>query len=368
MKTWQINKTVFKVSDFLSWHKAGNLDLTPPFQRRSVWKKGAKSYLVDTIVRGLPIPIIFIRDRQSDEFSLEPKREVVDGQQRLRTLIGFIAHQYLKDFNEEKDAFKISKSHNKELANKTFDDLDKDTKQLILDYQFSVHVLPADISDRDILQIFARMNSTGTKLNSQELRNAAFFGEFKMSVYESALKYLEEWRKWKVFSDDNISRMEEVELTTEFYCLIIKGITGKSQNALDKLYDDYEDEFSERSIIEKRFEIVMDIIDENLGNYLPQSPFKKKTLFYVLFAVIYDICYGIDQRSIANNHGKNPDLANRNHTKITNNQVSILRHIGEDIENGIVGEEVLEAATRRTTNPKERGILFNYFKARLNGQ
>ena len=93
MKTWQINKTVFKVSDFLSWQKAGNLDLTPPFQRRSVWKKGAKSYLIDTIIRGLPIPIIFIRDKQSDEFSLEPLREVVDGQQRLRTLISFTQFQ-----------------------------------------------------------------------------------------------------------------------------------------------------------------------------------------------------------------------------------------------------------------------------------
>lgn len=358
MKNWQINKTVFKVSDFLSWQKAGNLDLTPPFQRRSVWKKGAKSYLVDTIVRGLPIPIIFIRDKQSNDFSLEPMREVVDGQQRLRTLIGFIAPKYLKDYNPEKDFFKISRSHNKDLANKTFEDFDKDTKQIILDYQFSVHVLPADISDRDILQIFARMNSTGTKLKNQELRNAGWFGEFKMSVYESALKYFEEWRKWKIFTDDNISRMDEVELTTEFYSLMMKGITGKSQNALDKLYEIYDDEgtFKEKNVIEKRFEIVMDTIDENLGEYIPQSPFKKKTIFYILFAVIYDICYEIDS-----------ELINQNHNKVTTHQINILRNIGADIEKEKIDKKVLEAATRRTTNPQERKILFNYFKKSLNG-
>ncbi|MBI4848819.1 MAG: DUF262 domain-containing protein [Nitrospirae bacterium] len=358
MKTWQINKTTFKVSDFLSWQKAGNLDLTPPFQRRSVWKKGAKSYLIDTIIRGLPIPIIFIRDKQSDEFSLEPLREVVDGQQRLRTLISFIAPKYLKDYKSEKDDFKISRSHNKDLANKVFEDLDKDTKQIILDYQFSVHVLPADISDRDILQIFARMNSTGTKLNRQELRNAGWFGEFKMSVYESAFKYFDAWRKWKVFTDDNISRMDEVELSTEFYSLMIKGITGKSQNALDKLYDDYDEEgtFKVKNVIEKRFEIIMDTIDETLGEFIAQSPFKKKTIFYMLFATIYDICYGI-----------NSELVTQTHNKVTVHQINILRHIGEDLDQGSADTKIMEAATRRTTNPLERKILFKYFKTRIDG-
>lgn len=358
MKTWQINKTVFKVSDFLSWQKSGNLDLTPPFQRRSVWKKGAKSYLIDTIVRGLPIPIIFIRDKQTNDFSLEPLREVVDGQQRLRTLITFIAPKYLKDYDPEKDDFKVSKSHNKDLANKQFNELDKDVKQLILDYQFSVHVLPAEISDRDILQIFARMNSTGTKLNRQELRNAGWFGEFKMSVYESALKYFEEWRKWKVFTDDNISRMDEVELTTEFYSLMLKGVTGKSQNSLDNLYDDYDNEgsFKERHAIEKRFEVVMDTIDDNLGDYVPKSPFKKKTLFYILFAVVYDICYSLGS-----------ELNNKTNNKISNQQVNALRHIGDDLEKGTVDEGILEAATRRTTNPLERKTLLKYFKKRIDG-
>lgn len=46
-----VTKTVFKVGDFVSWQKAGQLQLSPKFQRRSVWKKGAKSYLIDTIAR-----------------------------------------------------------------------------------------------------------------------------------------------------------------------------------------------------------------------------------------------------------------------------------------------------------------------------
>ena len=53
-----VTKTVFKVGDFVSWAQTGQLDLRPHFQRRPVWKSGAKSYLVDTVIRGLPIPIV----------------------------------------------------------------------------------------------------------------------------------------------------------------------------------------------------------------------------------------------------------------------------------------------------------------------
>ena len=59
------------------------------------------------------------------------------------------------------------------------------------------------------------MNSTGVKLNAQELRNAEFFGEFKEVCYELATEQLNRWRHWGIFSPDRIARMMEVELTSE---------------------------------------------------------------------------------------------------------------------------------------------------------
>jgi len=97
-----IHKTFYKVADFLSWRKNESLVLSPYFQRRSVWDKGAKSYLIDTVYRGLPIPIIFLRDRGVNTKTFEPIREVIDGQQRLRTLISFIAPDLLKDYNADR--------------------------------------------------------------------------------------------------------------------------------------------------------------------------------------------------------------------------------------------------------------------------
>ncbi len=135
-----IHKTFYKVSDFLAWQNASTLVLSPQFQRNSVWKKGTKSYLIDTIVRGLPIPIIFIRDRRVNLKTLEYKREVIDGQQRLRTVIGFVAPQLLPDFNE-RDDFTVKRTHNKEIAGKKFADLPSDIQTKILEYDFNVHVL-----------------------------------------------------------------------------------------------------------------------------------------------------------------------------------------------------------------------------------
>src|ERR1051326_3804601 len=142
MRVWEITKTQYKVSDFLLWHKAGNLVLSPSFQRRPVWKKGAKSYLVDTVVRGLPMPIILLGEQKTSLQTYEPKREVVDGQQRLRTVIAFLDGKSPKDYNFSRDDFVIQKNHNPDLADRPFAQLPASVRQQVLDYQFSVHILP----------------------------------------------------------------------------------------------------------------------------------------------------------------------------------------------------------------------------------
>ena len=141
------------------------------------------------------------------------------------------SQQCLEDFDPNRDDFTIKSAHNKALAGRSFTKLPVEVKKIILDYQFSVHVLPSSVDDREVLQIFARMNATGVKLNSQELRNAAHFGEFKTSMYAISTEQLSRWREWGIFTDAQISRMMEVEATSELVQLMIKGIVGKTQKA-----------------------------------------------------------------------------------------------------------------------------------------
>lgn len=353
MKLFDVTRTLYKVSDFLTWQKNGTLVLSPSFQRRSVWKKGAKSYLIDTVVKGLPIPILFIRERRTDLSSYEPVREIVDGQQRIRTLISYISSDILKDLNDSRDIFSVMKSHNKELAGKKFEDLSDDIKARILDYQFSVHVLPPGIDDREVLQIFARMNSTGIKLNSQELRNAEYFGEFKTSMYETAFKHLNRWRNWKIFTEDNISRMAEVELTSEFAIYTIKGSLGKKQASIDKMYEEYDEKFSKRKMFERRFDKVMDAIEDEFDTDLQFMSFSKKTLFFALFVTFYELMFGTDSK-----------LQHASSKPISKGKISFLKQLSDNMEkkSSSLPSEVIDATIKQTTNAASRRTLIDYFK------
>lgn len=349
MKTLDISKTNYKVSDFLTWQKAGTLVLSPSFQRRPVWDPGAKSYLIDTVVRGLPMPIIFLREQKSSLSTFEPKREVVDGQQRIRTLVSYIAPKFIKDLNPDRDIFTVKRSHNKELFGKQFAELPDDVQQAILDYEFSVHILPSNTDDRQVLEIFARMNATGVKLNDQELRNAKYYGEFKTSMYRIASEQLNRWRNWKIFTENNIARMEEVELTSEFAILILKGLTGKTQASIGRIYNDKDAEYPECIEVERRFRIIMETIDNTLGDGLKYIPFSKKTLFYSLFAFIYHCQFGLKS-----------SIEKVNAKSISNDVIAQIKLIAKRLEDKTAPESILDAATRRTTNIDSRRALFNY--------
>src|SRR5947209_9888087 len=92
----------YSINDFLEWSNSGQLELNPRFQRRSVWTDNARSYLMDTIIRGKPIPKFFIRQKLNP-LTRSSIREVVDGQQRLRTILLYLD-----------DGFQISRRHNQQ--------------------------------------------------------------------------------------------------------------------------------------------------------------------------------------------------------------------------------------------------------------
>jgi hypothetical protein len=351
MRVWEISKTNYKVSDFISWQRAKTLELSPSFQRRPVWKAGAKSFLVDSVVRGLPIPIIFLREQKTDLASLEPKREVVDGQQRIRTLLSFIDPSLLKDFNPQMDTFTVQEEHNKDLADKGFKEFPTHVRQQILDYQFSVHILPAQVDDREVLEIFARMNATGVKLNQQELRNAEFFGKFKTAMYQLATEQLYRWREWKIFSEYDIARMQEVELTSELALMMQRGITHKLQKAIDDVYEKKDKKFPERPYVISRYRTVMESLDDKLGRDMATLIFKARPLFYVLFTFIYDIQFGLGS-----------PLEKKKAKPLPADAVSRVKFVSSRLHNKTAPEEVLEAVARRTTNAGSRLAILNYLK------
>ena len=319
LESLKATRTVFTISQFLDWQRSSTLDLKPIFQRRPVWKIPAKSQFIDSVVRGYPIPIILLRQVQDLE-TLSMKMEVVDGQQRLRTLLAFIDPGCLPDYDQDRDYFTVRRMHNKDIADKPFSKLPTEIKRFVLGFELSTHIFPATTGDELVFRIFARLNSTGLSLNQQEIRNSEYHGAFKTLVYELSFEHLDLWRRWNLFSNDAISMMDEAEAVSEYILSMIHGITGKSTKNISKFYKEHEEELDSADVIRRRFENTIKTIDQDLGDILPNSSFQRPALFYSLFTAIYHHMYGM-QSSLKQKKAISLPANIKNRTKLLSSRI-----------------------------------------------
>ena len=281
-----VTRTTYTVVDFLEWQRQGSLDLQPYYQRRSVWNPRVKSLLIDSLLRGFPLPLIFLHSRL-DVGTSKTVRQVVDGQQRLRTILSYVDIDSLED-SDEWDRFTVLRSHNRDFAGLGFSQLPDETQTHILQTPLSVNVLPADVDDVTVLTIFQRMNSTGYKLNDQEIRNATYFGEFKDCAYGLAYEQYQRWLKWDLFTIQDVAQMREVELTSDLMGFLLRGIQARTKAALNGLYKAYDEEFQERSNVEADFRATFDFLEGVYGAGASRSTlkrFRSTAWFYTVFAL-----------------------------------------------------------------------------------
>lgn len=286
------------INDFIEWEERKQLEISPKFQRRSVWSPQAKSYLIDTILKDKPLPKIFIRATTNPK-TKRTVREIVDGQQRMRTILSFV-----------KDGFKISKVHNEEYGGMFYSELPEDVQADFLKYELSVDLL-LDLSDRDILDIFARLNTYSVSLNKQELFNAKYFGYFKQLVYKLSGDYYTFWTENHIFTERKIVRMAEAELVTDLLIAILEGIQSK-KNA-EKYYQAYDEAMENRKEIEENFAYTMNLIGNLFENTLQDSNFRTVPNFYGLFVALYHMNYGIPNLKIPRHK-----IDSKDYSKVTN--------------------------------------------------
>jgi hypothetical protein len=266
-------------NDFLSFREQGSLEISPKFQRRGVWQLPQRSSFIDTLIRGLPVPPIFLRETQSEDFKRRV-REVIDGQQRLRAVLEFVD-----------DAYAISRTLPAAWAGMRMSDLSVAAQNRIRNYHFACEVFD-DISDSAVLDIFARMNANSVQLSRQELRNGKFFGHFKALAYSLAFAHLEFWRTNRIFTEQSIARMLEAELTSELMILLMDGVQDK-KTSIDRFYADYDESFEQARVVDRHFRHVIDAISDHLEGVLSSTNFRRVPIFYSLFAAVAHRLFGI---------------------------------------------------------------------------
>lgn len=276
----RFNTRNYSIRDFEEWNDRGELVLAPKFQRREVWSDKARSYLIDTILRGKPIPKIYMRQDVNPE-TRRAVREIVDGQQRLNTVLSFI-----------KDGFKISKAHQEDYGGLYFSGLGRSTQRDILQYEFVVDLLQ-DMPDKDVYDVFARINTYSEKLKAQELRNARWFGEFKSSAYVLANDFVGFMIDKKVFSPKQVLRMAEAEFISDLLLAVHEGVREGRKDVLDKAYKKYDDKFLNRKRHEKHFRETMDMIGAVIGEQLASLKLRGTRLMYPMFCAMFHLKFGL---------------------------------------------------------------------------
>ena len=140
------------------------------YQRKLVWTVDEKEYLIDSIIKGLPIPLVLLA--QTDDGKLE----IIDGLQRLNAIISFIENRFSKDglYFDINQSARAKQSSEAGLFQPVLEQgllLDPKICANILDYQLAITVYPSS-DEAEITDIFRRINSGGKQLSPQEKRQA----------------------------------------------------------------------------------------------------------------------------------------------------------------------------------------------------
>ena len=341
----------YNVSDFVEWNSRDQIQLSPDFQRRSVWSLQAKSYLIDTIIRGKPMPKMLLTQDVTDRRNI---RVVVDGQQRLRAILEYVDGDYA-----------LSRAHNKEFAGLRFHSLPPEIQSAFMKYEIGVDLL-YDLPYRDILDIFARLNTYTVKLNPQELLNAKYVGYFKQLAYRLGYRYVDFLLAAKVVTKAQVTRMLEAELTSDLLVSLIDGI--QTNKNMEGHYRKYEDLFENMDAIEEKFDQIMSYID---AIYKPEelavTNWSRIHLFYTLFTTIAHGLFGIQMLDVHSRPVVSAANAGRIRVVLDDISERFDRYTSAEYKDDIPGEfaEFIDKSRRGTTDTGSRIARSNFVSQTL---
>ena len=205
------------IGEIISLYRDDELDMHPEFQRFYRWSDEQKSRLVESILLGIPVPSIFVSQREDGVW------DVIDGQQRLSTIFQLVG--CLKDESRNtKSPLKLKKTkYLPSLEGKLWHHEDPSkcigaaNQLLIRRSKIDVKIILRESTESSKYELFQRLNTGGSQLSDQELRNAIL-----LMVKPDAYRWIEELAKDENFeacialSDRLMAEQYNLELVTRF--------------------------------------------------------------------------------------------------------------------------------------------------------
>lgn len=265
--------------------------LIPDFQRNYVWTINQASLLIESFLLGLPVPQVFFYVNDQN------KNLVIDGQQRILSIVYYF-DGYFGDENIQgkRQVFRLTgldeRSH---FANKRYEDLDE-TEQRMLRSRvlraINIRQLSPKGENTSIYHIFERLNTGGTPLKPQEIRNCVFRGSFVGIL--AALNQDANWRKLvgkKVLD----KHKKDIELILRVFALSDNNwqkYEKPMKEFLNVAMNENKDGNSKRvKQFEARFTKAVELIVDELGNkpFHIRGPLNSSALDSVLCTIMDNI-------------------------------------------------------------------------------
>lgn len=265
------------VNDFRRAAKSesSELELRPAFQRNLVWNDEQKSFLIDSIIRGLPVPELYVQIATAADGS--DHLTVVDGQQRISTCLDFVDGRLRLGDSEDLDP---------RWRGKAFSEFEDALKAKFLSFKFIVRDLPASADEAVLREIFRRLNRTVEALVAQELRHAAYTGAFIQLVERggaaAALNDL------GVFTPKDYQRRRNDEFVAEVLMAINAKAFPNKKEGLDELFLTFERRGvpgQKLSEMTRRFGRALSVIDFSSAK-LRRTRFRNKSDCYSLIVFL----------------------------------------------------------------------------------
>ncbi len=271
------------IGELINLYRDNELDIHPEFQRYYRWSDEQKSRLVESILLGIPIPSIFVSQREDGVW------DVIDGLQRLSTIFQLVGE--LKDeFGNTLPPLELKKTrYLPSLEGKKWDNEPTETaigstnQLLIRRSKIDVKIILRESSESSKYELFQRLNTGGSQLSDQELRNVML-----IMANPDAYSWVAELAKDDSFqacvslSDRAQLEQYDVELVTRF--LVFRRLEEESLKSIGDIGEFLSDKILEMAIADN-FEAIRDIEGEafrftfqKLCNALEDRSFRKYDL------------------------------------------------------------------------------------------
>ena len=199
------------ISQLIEWIKRDQINLHPPYQRNFIWSSKDQKLLIDSILKGYPLPNFFIYKKDDGRY------DMVDGQQRATTISKYVKGEFS---NSAKEYYK---------------DIDKEK---FMSYILNVTELyDIDSANGESLEDFySLVNKRGVHLNPAEV-NKAQYHDAPFMILVNELMDLQGLSDLDIFSIKTVQRMNDRSLIEELVAYLFKGGITDKRKAVDELLE-----------------------------------------------------------------------------------------------------------------------------------